>query len=312
MTSPTNTTTIRNVALMAPGRWELPGGPVEIRPAHLHAAAAALDSPGVRPPRVVLDVVDARVRPHPVMGRVDNLRVSTDGVLRGDITGLPAQWSDTVIPAFDERAVEASLDTTDAAGNHHALLLRTVRVPATLTAHPDALAAMSELTARYGTAEPDHEASTLLAAARHDLTGERDRTPEPASVLTPDQAGRLAALVGLGPDADADTLVSVLNVRLQARAVTPAADGGPPPGHVLIDGDVLAQLHVQAGRGAAARTEALHAQVDAAIVARKVPAGRRDHWLSLLTTEPERTTEVLASLPTGMVPETDDLAAPAT
>lgn len=130
--------TVPNVHLLSVGTWECSTGVAVFTPEDLASMVESQDDPGVRTPIVKLGHVDARFDGEPAVGRIENLRLSDDGVdLYGDLVGVP-KWLAEIIPsAFPDRSIEATVwkGYSGSTGHKHqavltALALLGVSIPA--------------------------------------------------------------------------------------------------------------------------------------------------------------------------------------
>ena len=127
-----------------------------------------------------------------------------------------------------------------------------------------------------------------------------------ALTFTDEQATALLELLGLATDAtDVDTILATVN-----DAVTASTAEGAQPSAVaaaarrngleILDTDTAAALRRDAAEGHQIKAAAARAEVESAvsdaISKGKITAGRRKHWVSLITADPGMA-QVLASVP---------------
>lgn len=111
----------------------------------------------------------------------------------------------------------------------------------------------------------------------------------------------------LGISADAElndaTVLAAIDEALAER-VEPTTE--VPPGTVLIEASVLADLQANAAQGAQARAQQVAEQrariVDSAIGDGRITPARREHWLNALNADPEGAEQTLNGLAKGLVP----------
>lgn len=147
---------------------------------------------------------------------------------------------------------------------------------------------------------------------------EADKKEGPMPTLKETFAERL----GIGADADDDTIVAALDEALEERAeAAPGAPAASVPaapsldqavaavraaGLVAVEQGVIDDLRSKAERGDQARAqqirEANEAVVDAAIRDGKIPPARRDHWVNAMAADAEGTKSVLDGMEKGLIP----------
>lgn len=135
------------------------------------------------------------------------------------------------------------------------------------------------------------------SADRSTTTQERSR----AVAFSDEQLNNLRQRLGTADDADEATILAALDERLSAPAASPPI----PPGTVAIDEATHAQLLADARDGREARAQQLaehrEEQVKAAIGDGRIPAARKDHWITQLTVDPGAEA-TLAGLKPGLLP----------
>lgn len=140
-------------------------------------------------------------------------------------------------------------------------------------------------------------------------------TRERSSAVDEEQLTTMRQQLGLQEDADGATILAALNEALDERAEppaepTPATTSTLPEGVVAVDVAVLADLRTkaEAGQRAATRqeTEDREGLVRAAVADGRIPPARREHYLNLLTLDPEGTAKALAGLTPGLIPVTQE------
>lgn len=123
--------------------------------------------------------------------------------------------------------------------------------------------------------------------------------------ITDEQFAALAQQVGVAADADLDTALAAVTEALAEQAED-APPAGLAPGTRVVDQATYDDLLTRASRGdeaAQAQAQARReAAVDTAVAEGKIPPSRRQHWLTLLTSDEEGTSTTLASLAAGTVP----------
>lgn len=123
-----------------------------------------------------------------------------------------------------------------------------------------------------------------------------------------EQITELRSTLGLADDADEAAIVAAAaEVVDKATEPAPATQGTKvPEGMTLIENDVLDNLREQGTQGAAARAQQLEEKRDNAIKTAisdgKITPARQEHWTKSWDADPEGTEQLLASLPTGIVP----------
>lgn len=111
--------------------------------------------------------------------------------------------------------------------------------------------------------------------------------------------------LGISAAADLDdaTILAALDEALAERT-EPTAQ--VPPGTVLIEASVLADLRTNAAQGAQARAQQVAEHrariVDSAIADGRIAPARREHWLNSLNADPEGAEQTLNGLAKGLVP----------
>jgi len=146
-------TTVPDVELVAVG-VEFPAstGPVTFTAEDLAAAVAAQDDPHLRTPVVKLGHVDPRFDGEPAVGRVENLRLSADGMtLLGDLVGVPAWLAEIIPSAYPSRSVEGAFSVVTHGGTKHRFIVTAL---ALLGVTAPALAHLEDIQALYEGAEP--------------------------------------------------------------------------------------------------------------------------------------------------------------
>ncbi|MBD3781692.1 MAG: ATP-dependent Clp protease proteolytic subunit [Micrococcales bacterium] len=130
----------------------------------------------------------------------------------------------------------------------------------------------------------------------------RDTSQEGGADVEDTQLTTLRQKVGVSADADFETVMAAVDEALAERAES----GTAAPGTVTVDEGTLAQLRQDAAAGREARNAQLEADrvsaVTAAIQDGRIPAARRDHWLSQLRADDEGGRAVLNSLAKGTIP----------
>lgn len=126
-----------------------------------------------------------------------------------------------------------------------------------------------------------------------------------AVAFTPEQLTTMRQRLGVADDADEQTILDALIEALDEQAVDEPAAAQLPDGVVAIDAAQLDDLRRRAERGdeARAQQEREHRErlVDAAVRDGRIPAARRDAWLTMLAADPGAEA-TLASLAKGVVP----------
>ncbi len=133
-------TTVPNVEILEVGTWDASTGDTTVTTDDLAAMVAASQDGHIRPPVVKLGHLDPRFNTAvedsyngmpatvfdgtPALGRVENLRLSENGMkLIGDLTGVPRWLADAMPTAFPRRSAEWWTDFhTDTGREHDAVL----------------------------------------------------------------------------------------------------------------------------------------------------------------------------------------------
>lgn len=116
--------TVRDVELMEVGTWDLSTGVTTFTVEDLASAIEAVQDPAVRAPSIKLGHVDPRFDGEPALGKVENMRLSEDGLtLLGDLVGVPAWLADIMASAYPTRSIEGNFNYTTATGNTHRFIL---------------------------------------------------------------------------------------------------------------------------------------------------------------------------------------------
>lgn len=141
--------TIPAVELATVGRWPASTGVWDCTAEDLAAAVMAADDPDLRTPIVRLGHTDPRFDGEPAIGRIENLRLSADGMtLVGDLVGVPAWLAEIMPSAFPSRSVEATRNAVTASGHKHRLILTGL---ALLGVELPAIERLADVAALYGT-----------------------------------------------------------------------------------------------------------------------------------------------------------------
>lgn len=141
--------TIPAVELATVGRWPASTGVWDCTAEDLAAAVMAADDPDLRTPIVRLGHTDPRFDGEPAIGRIENLRLSADGMtLIGDLVGVPAWLAEIMPSAFPSRSVEATRNAVTASGHKHRLILTGL---ALLGVELPAIERLADVAALYGT-----------------------------------------------------------------------------------------------------------------------------------------------------------------
>lgn len=151
--------TIPNVELIEVGTWESMSGTWTWTTEDIAAAVEAQDDPAVQDGIIRLGHIDPRFDGEPSIGKVQNLRVSDDGMtLVGDLVGVPAWLADIVPSAFPRRSAEGYFDYTTSTGTKHRFVLTGV---ALLGVSPPAISTLEDIKALY-----DGELELVAAASK--------------------------------------------------------------------------------------------------------------------------------------------------
>ena len=166
-------------------------------------------------------------------------------------------------------------------------------------------------------ADDDADAEARTARIRAAAAAARATAPKPPSSSEPGTPNRKETVVAhddpqagaerLGTsDADAPTELATASVETVSTPTATAPAATLPEGIVAIDATVLAELQRNALMGAEARSEQDRARRDGIIATAleegRITAASKDHFRSLLDTNEEGTTAVLASLAKNTVP----------
>lgn len=125
--------------------------------------------------------------------------------------------------------------------------------------------------------------------------------------ITNEQLAALRTALGLADDADLDAIIAAVEAlataaeEAAATASTSQVAAAAADSVVSIDREAFATLQREASLGREAherqQREDRERVVDAAIDAGKIPPGRREHWLTLMSRDEEGTRQTLASIP---------------
>ena len=123
--------------------------------------------------------------------------------------------------------------------------------------------------------------------------------------ITNEQLAALRTALGLADDADLDAIIAAVEAltteEATATAGAPQVAAAAADSVVSIDREAFATLQREASLGREAherqQREDRERVVDAAIDAGKIPPGRREHWLTLMSRDEEGTRQTLASIP---------------
>lgn len=122
--------TVTNVELVAVGSWDActpSGGKFVVSSDDLRQAIAAIEAGDARPPVVKLGHDSPLNDGQPAFGKVQNLRLSDDGMtLIGDLAGVPTWLADILASAYPKRSIEGYQDYTSDTGRSYGLLLTAV------------------------------------------------------------------------------------------------------------------------------------------------------------------------------------------
>jgi hypothetical protein len=154
---------IPGVELCAVGvAWPASTGDVTFTAEDLAAAVAAQDDPHLRTPVLKLGHTDPRFDGEPAVGRVENLRLSDDGMtLLGDLTGVPA-WLAKVFPsAFPSRSIEGAFNVVTAGGGKHRFILTALAV---LGVQAPAIEHLADIQALYEGTDTQPVAASRIAS----------------------------------------------------------------------------------------------------------------------------------------------------
>lgn len=134
-------------------------------------------------------------------------------------------------------------------------------------------------------------------------------TDERTEPVTDEALSRMREALGLGEDADEETIVAAVETRA-AEGGTTEGESTPenhlPEGVVMIERAALDALQADARMGREAREEQNRQRrtqrVESAIRLGKVSPARREHWLKALDADEEGTGRILDELAEGLVP----------
>lgn len=163
---PVDVRTITGVELVRVGTWQISTGDWTVTADDLRAAVAAHKAGVLRLPVLKIGHTDPRFDGGPVLGRVDNLRLTDGGnALVGDFIDVPKAIAALLPRAWPDRSVEALIDYEDPDGTRWPLILTAVALLGETAPGVDTLAGVAET---YG-----------VAAKRITIAAKAIRTDDP-------------------------------------------------------------------------------------------------------------------------------------
>lgn len=126
--TPIELVTIPDVEIGEVGEnWRLSTGLTTFTQEDFQAAVAAMDDPFIRTPKLKIGHSDPRFDGEPTFGKIDNLRMSSDGMtLVGDFVGVPAWMAEIMPSAWPQRSLEGAWNVKTAAGKTHSFVITAV------------------------------------------------------------------------------------------------------------------------------------------------------------------------------------------
>lgn len=211
---------IPRVELIHAGTWAISTGVWTATAEDLASAVAALDCPAVRRPGLKIGHSDARFTDptadgDPLLGYVDNLTVTDDGLtLVGDFAGMPAWLAATddngqsvLSSAYPDRSIEGVHDYVCQIGHTHPFVLTAVALLGVTPPGVGTLQSLQDIASLYGVEASGPMSGVPIRAAVGSGVIQAAAQPAPA--------GAMVALIPT--DADAERL---------------AVDDGEPPGEL--------------------------------------------------------------------------------
>ncbi|RKR92790.1 hypothetical protein BDK92_7270 [Micromonospora pisi] len=194
---------IPRVELVHAGTWPVSTGVWTATTQDLHAAVAALACPAVRRPGIKIGHSDTRFTDptadgDPLLGYVDNLTVTDDGLtLVGDFAGMPA-WlagaagdeGSVIASAYPDRSIEGVYDFVCQIGHTHPFVLTAVALLGVTPPGVGTLQSLQDIAALYG------------VAASAPQSGVRIRATVRAEPVKAAAAAHTGAMIALLPTAD--------------------------------------------------------------------------------------------------------------
>lgn len=329
---------LKDIELARVGEFELSTGKQRFTSGMLADAARRATEAGAkfRAP-LKLGHTDPRNDGEPAFGWLHNVRVESDGVLRGDATGVPQWLADNAPTAYPDRSIEANAIGKDGTEGLEltglALLGQTPPGIATLTSWrelPGLIAAAADMPVtsfavayaairdtQTPAAEPvvtppnpkeaDTMSDTLIKGLRERLGVKDDaQLDEPGLLSALDQALKETAEPAVTPEAIAAAFK--LTPEQVTTALAAAAKPAPPADSVVITKDVLDELKLAATAGAEARRVQLVEERDKVIgghiAAAHIMPARRGFWETKWGLDPEGTQAELKQLGEPLLPLT--------
>jgi hypothetical protein len=313
-----NLKNVKNRELMKVGKWQVfKGGEFNVTPELIKAAISAHESGVLRKPTIRLGHGDDdRFTGSPAMGWVDNVRASEDGTtLYGDLLGVPEWLADNMPSAYPSLSIEGMYDFTASDGTTHDFVLTGLALLGATMPGIGELKSVQDVEALY---------SGDIAAAIGEIGGTPVRLTAGIQIEAAEASEEKGAVVALseqlaealGIDASADeeaVLAKIAELKKPAPAPEPVepqaeqvAAAASQLGLIMVDKDQYEATVAAAAAGQKAYekqvADADESVVMAAIKDGRIPPARKAHWLGSLKSDREGFSQVLASLPKGLIP----------
>lgn len=150
--------TVPDVEIVAAGTWKLSTGEVTFTAEDLAAAVQASQCPAVGSPVIKLGHIDPRFNDakydaNPAVGRVANMRLTSDGTkVSGDLAGMPA-WLAAALPsAYPNRSVEGVYGRRCQIGHQHPFVITGLALLGVTAPGVGVLSSLKDVAALYGVA----------------------------------------------------------------------------------------------------------------------------------------------------------------
>jgi Mu-like prophage I protein len=171
----------RNVELLEVGEdWHTSTGDFTVTYEDLVACIAAMDDPAVRTPVLKLGHTDPRFDGEPCFGKVENLRLSENGMtLIGDYVGIPSWLDDALASAFPRRSIEGAYNLTTATGRTHQFMLTGV---ALLGEQYPAITTLEDIQAVYAAESIDDVVMVTVSGAQFVTATKEAEVPRPKKI----------------------------------------------------------------------------------------------------------------------------------
>ena len=178
--------TVPDVEIVAAGTWPLSTGDATFTPADLAAAVQASQCPAVGSPVIKIGHTDPRFDGEPAVGRVANMRLTSDGTkLTGDLAGMPAWLAAAMPSAFPNRSIEGMYGYACQIGHQHPFVITGLALLGVTAPGVGVLSSLKDIAALYGVAAAAGETgnSTWNLRLGEVMAGTTSPGPGPAATI---------------------------------------------------------------------------------------------------------------------------------